>query len=39
VRVIGSEQTVREAVRRRARRASGLAARLAHEAEGEAALR
>jgi exodeoxyribonuclease V alpha subunit len=39
VRVIGSEQTVREAVRRRARRASGLAARLAHEAEGEAASR
>jgi exodeoxyribonuclease V alpha subunit len=31
VRVIGSEETVREAVRRRVQRASGLAARLAHE--------
>ena len=29
VRVVGSEETVREAVRRRAQRASGLAARLA----------
>jgi exodeoxyribonuclease V alpha subunit len=32
VRVVGSEAIVREAVRRRARRASGLADRLAHEA-------
>jgi exodeoxyribonuclease V alpha subunit len=32
VRVVGSEETVRAAVRRRAQRASGLAARLAHEA-------
>jgi exodeoxyribonuclease V alpha subunit len=35
VRVVGSEDTVREAVRRRVQRASGLAARLAHEAERE----
>jgi exodeoxyribonuclease V alpha subunit len=32
VRVVGSEETVRAAVRRRVQRASGLAARLAHEA-------
>ncbi len=35
VRVLGTEQTVREAVRRRVQRASGLAARLAHEARNE----
>jgi exodeoxyribonuclease V alpha subunit len=33
VRVVGSEETVREAVRRRVQRASGLAARLAHGSE------
>jgi exodeoxyribonuclease V alpha subunit len=32
VRVVGSEETVRAAVRRRVQRASGLAGRLAHEA-------
>jgi exodeoxyribonuclease V alpha subunit len=35
VRVVGSEETVREAVRRRAQRASGLAARLAHDGGAE----
>ena len=35
VRVVGSEETVRAAVRRRVQRASGLAARLAHESENE----
>ncbi len=35
VRVVGSEETVRAAVRRRVQRASGLAARLAHESGDE----